>query len=133
MLSDCIPLENKQNEVSLRDYGTAGSFVAEQVSSHLKLQHCQQSMLTTLVSFSVLGGDSLTAILIARALHAHHHGVGNSRHLGGKYMGLFYAPYHSQDLGAYVDSLDENGVCSALQQGGKLTHGKVDICRCWIS
>ena len=62
--------------------------VTDVVVEFLNLQPCQQSMLTTDANFAMLGGDSLTATRVVRTMYANHHGVPNSRHLGGAYGSL---------------------------------------------
>ena len=117
-LSHCVLQDNKREETPLQSYGTAGNFLAEQISSNLNLQRCQQTMLTIGASFSMLGGDSLAATRIVRALYAHHHGLQDSRRLGGTYGtidGAFSAAnlVNARNLGEYVDFLDRNGICSS--------------------
>lgn len=117
-LSKCILQENTGEEMPLKDYGSSGSFLADQISSNLNLQPCQQSMLTTAVSFSMLGGDSLAATRIVRAIYAHHHGLQDSRHLGGTH-GTIDGAFSAVNLAAsntlreYVDFLDRSNICSS--------------------
>ena len=117
-LSQCVLQDCMREETPLVSYGTAGNFLAEQISSNLNLQRCQQTMLTTGASFSMLGGDSLAATRVVRALYAHHHGLQDSRRLGGTYGtidGAFSAAnlVNARNLGEYVDFLDRNGICSS--------------------
>ena len=61
-------------------------------------------------NFFALGGDSLAATRVVRGLHAKHHGVMDSRNLGGgtgTLDGLFAAKYllKSETLGAYIEFL----------------------------
>jgi len=117
LLSECCPLERHDNGKLLREYGSSGKIVAAEIISCLNLQPCQQSMLVTTSSFGMLGGDSLAATRIVRALYAKHHGVHNSRFLGGKY-GAIDGPFaavhliNAESLGHYVDFLDRNCICS---------------------
>jgi acyl-coenzyme A synthetase/AMP-(fatty) acid ligase len=110
-MKDCKLQENANEGTALYNYGKYGAFLADQISTCLNLQACQQSMLTTSVSFSMLGGDSLAATRIARALYAHHHNLSDSRFLGGQH-GAFEGPFSpirlvsSPSLGDYVDCLD---------------------------
>ena len=117
-LQECVTLSQEEGQQLLREFGTCGAIVAEQLISCLNLQPCQQSMLTTSANFSMMGGDSLAATRIVRALYAHHHGVNNTRFLGGKFgniEGPFSAAHLilSKSLGSYVEFLNNNGVCSA--------------------
>lgn len=116
-LENCRPIRSAGSDgaYDLRGYGRCGSILVEQIISCLNLQPCQQSMLITRASFGMLGGDSLAATRIVRALYALHHDVRDSRFLGGKY-GTMDAPFapaqllSAKDLGQYVDYLDQHGV-----------------------
>ena len=136
LLKDCISLDylldqsysDHENHDGLRpsrrlllEHGMAGSIVSETLVDCLNLQTCQQEMLTTNISFSMLGGDSLAATRVTRALYAYHHGVENTRFLGGAFgvldgcfdvIHLLRAP----TLGDFVDFLDRNGVCQPKQE-----------------
>ena len=107
--------------VPLRKYGKSGRAVAEQVIACLNLQSCQESMLTTAATFAMLGGNSLAATLVCRALYSTHHNVPDSRHLGGQF-GTLEGPFavahllRARNLGAYVDWLDQNGWSTAQIQ-----------------
>jgi hypothetical protein len=69
----------------------------------------------------MLGGDSLTATRLVRALHARYHNVHDSRFLGGTY-GILDGPfavrhfYSSKNLGEYVDWLDSQGICDSCDR-----------------
>jgi acyl-CoA synthetase (AMP-forming)/AMP-acid ligase II/ankyrin repeat protein len=113
----CQLLTNSQQEtVPLRDYGCCGEIVTATITEVLNLQPCQQQLLTKSASFAMMGGDSLSATLIARTLYAHHMQVENSRFLGGD-RGQLPEPFtvvnliQSKTLGDYVDLLDKQGVC----------------------
>ena len=70
------------NAIRLSEYGVAGWKVAEVLVECLNLQPSQEAMLTTTATFGMLGGDSLAATRVTRALYAYHHKVANSRFLG---------------------------------------------------
>ncbi|KAL3928747.1 MAG: hypothetical protein SGBAC_012514, partial [Bacillariaceae sp.] len=117
ILDSCRPLQSADDEpVLLKDYGKCGKKVAEVLTEYLNLQPSQESMVTTSATFAILGGDSLAATLVARALYAYHHKVENNRFLGGEYgklTGAFdvVSLLRSQDLGAYVEMLDSKNLC----------------------
>jgi ankyrin repeat protein len=120
-LSDCVPLDalsadGEQKAIPLREYGSAGAVVAENIIDYLNLQPCQEVMLTSAVSFSMLGGDSLAATRVMRALYAYHHNVDNSRFLGGEFGRLedsfdVVRLMRAQTLGDFIDTLDSNNLC----------------------
>jgi acyl-CoA synthetase (AMP-forming)/AMP-acid ligase II/ankyrin repeat protein len=123
-LEECVPLnrEDQASSQTLKEYGSAGAFVAENVIDCLNLQPAQEIMVTTSVSFSMLGGDSLAATRITRALYAHHHQVENSRFLGGAFGKLdgHFDVVHllgAKTLGDYVDMLDNNNI-GGRRRGG---------------
>jgi len=114
-VEECTMQESVEKGTPLQTYGHTGRFLGDEIASTLNLQQCQMPMLTTSVSFSMLGGDSLAAVRIVRALYARHHGLQDSRYLGGDYGtldGAFSAVnlVTSPSLGAYVDFLDRNGI-----------------------
>lgn len=106
----------KELDTPLREYGRTGSIVASEIIDCLNLQPVQAEMMTTTATFAMLGGDSLAATRVVRALYARHHGIHNSRYLGGAY-GMLDGPFAighllvTQNLRQYVDWLDQNGVC----------------------
>ena len=118
-VSDCATVEqlsqaNGSAFTPLRTYGRTGSKVADVIKDCLNLQANQEAVLTTKATFASLGGDSLAATRVTRALYAVHHGVDNSRHLGGKFgtIGGPFAAAHllrARNLGDYVDWLDQSG------------------------
>ncbi|VEU44272.1 unnamed protein product [Pseudo-nitzschia multistriata] len=122
-LSSCSILRIS-NELStpLEKYGLAGSMVVETLVKYLNLQPCQQQMLTKSVSFAVLGGDSLSAVVVCRTLYARCHQIQNSRFVGGEY-GQLPEPFdtvtllRAQNLGDYVDLLDETITENGLLRG----------------
>jgi len=126
-LSECVLLDSLRDtspdtvSKSLWEYGSSGATVAEQVVDCLNLQPCQRPLLTTDMSFGMLGGDSLAATRLVRALYACHNGVFNSRFLGGQY-GVLEGPFatsyllRARTMGEYVDWLDSNGVCGSTAQ-----------------
>jgi len=107
----------------LSQYGKAGKMVSDTLIDFLNLQPCQQTILTTGASFAMLGGDSLAATRVARTLFATHHGVENTRFLGGSF-GSLDGPLSATHLlkaktmGDYVDWLDKNNVCSGGSDDG---------------
>lgn len=115
-LESCISLEEvslmgQQPSEYLSDYGRCGQFVERELVNCLNLHSCQKQMITTGANFAMLGGDSLAASRIVRALYASHHGVNNSRNLGGAFgqlEGAFNASrlIQAKSLGDYVDYLD---------------------------
>ena len=131
-LTACMTMENLQGTttVPLWDYGVSGAVVAEQVMECLNLQGCQKDMLTTTANFAMLGGDSLGSTRVVRALYAFHHGVPNTRDLGGS-LGALDGPFavtlllRCKSMQEYVDWLDQNGVCgpqNGAYQGGIINH-----------
>lgn len=116
-MDSCRPLQSADEEpVLLKDYGKSGKKVAEVLTECLNLQPSQESMLTTTATFAMLGGDSLAATRVTRALYAYHYQVDNNRFLGGEYgklTGAFdvISLLGSEDLGAYVELLDGKNLC----------------------
>jgi non-ribosomal peptide synthetase component F len=98
-------------------YGRSGSLVAKEIIDCLNLNSSQQALVTTATTFAMLGGDSLAATRVVRALYARHNKVRDSRNIGGKY-GMLEGPFNvihflkTKNLGAYVDFLDTHQVCS---------------------
>jgi acyl-CoA synthetase (AMP-forming)/AMP-acid ligase II/ankyrin repeat protein len=120
-LNESVPLDSLFSTgdlpcVPLREYGKSGALVAEQIIDCLNLQPSQEALLTTAATFAMLGGDSLGATRVVRALFAYHHNTRDSRFLGGQY-GVLDGPFKvvhlftSKSLGAYIDWLDQNGLC----------------------
>ena len=121
-LCDCVPMDHVRGTTGvgrpalLREYGSSGAIVAEIIMDCLNLQPCQEIMLTSAASFSVLGGDSLAATRVMRALYAYHHNVDNTRHLGGSF-GILDDSFdvirllRGRSLGSFVDHLDRNFLC----------------------
>ena len=102
----------------LSKYGRCGAFITGELVTCLNLHVSQQEMITTSVSFAILGGDSLAATRIARALYACHHGINNSRTLGGEFgqlEGAFNASHliRAKSLGDYIDFLDSSSILDA--------------------
>lgn len=122
----CISLQDAlvatdEETIHLSSYKRCGKFVAREIAECLNLQPSQIKMITTTSSFAMLGGDSLAATRIVRALYALHHNLNNSRQLGGEYGslgGAFDALYliRSANLGEYVDFLDSSGVLDESQE-----------------
>ena len=98
---------------TLRNYGGTGVIVAQQIFDVLNLQPSQESLLTTQATFAMLGGDSLAATRVTRALYALHNKVENTRFIGGEY-GVVKGPFavvhllQASSLGAYVDWIDQH-------------------------
>lgn len=123
-IETCISLDevgatDGKPQVHLSEYGRCGTFVANELATCLNLHESQRKMITTTTNFAMLGGDSLAATRIVRALYASHHGLQNARSLGGAF-GTFDGVFHasnlirSNSLGEYVDLLDSSGVLSSL-------------------
>jgi acyl-CoA synthetase (AMP-forming)/AMP-acid ligase II/ankyrin repeat protein len=118
-LADSVPfislLEPDVTSLPLSQYGEVGKFVADSIRDCLNLQPSQEKFLTTNATFSMLGGDSLAATRIVRAIYANHYQLVDSRFLGGKY-GILDGPFavvhllKSRNLGEYVDWLNKNGI-----------------------
>lgn len=121
-----VPLASLMGEARallLKDHGRTGKVIASEIVEALNLLPAQQEMLTTAATFAMVGGDSLAATRIVRALYAQHHGIHNSRHLGGEY-GVLEGPFAvvnlltAANLGQYVDFLDQHGVCADVTTTG---------------
>ena len=84
----CLPLEK---------HGRSGATVSSELVACLNLQVCQRSSVTTGADFAALGGDSLSALRVVRGLYALHHGVHNSRNLGGVFGSLEVAVNSERD------------------------------------
>ncbi|KAL7537415.1 hypothetical protein ACHAXR_007810 [Thalassiosira sp. AJA248-18] len=111
-LTECTIMGSSDREnISLWNYGTVGRNVANQISVCLNLQPCQRQLVTVDANFFDLGGDSLAATRVVRGLYAQHHGILDSRNLGGA-TGTLDGPYaaknllQSKTLGNYVKFLD---------------------------
>jgi ankyrin repeat protein len=122
-LDDCTVLSSStKKSTPLIEYGACGAIVADTLSECLNLQKAQLQMLTTEVSFAMLGGDSLLATLVTRTLYAYHNKVDNTRLLGGQY-GQLEEPFNvvnllrAKNLGEYVDLLDQHRVCTSDGNG----------------
>jgi acyl-coenzyme A synthetase/AMP-(fatty) acid ligase len=106
-----------QNGIPLSRYGPVGAVVAEQIIDCLNLLSSQLCLMTTSATFAMLGGDSLAATRIVRALYAYHHNIWNSRNLGGAFGVLdddTFSVSHllrARNLGSYVDFLQSKNVC----------------------
>ena len=118
---------SKTGAILLKEYGKCGALVAEQIVDCLNLHVSQQSsMLTTQATFDMLGGDSLAATRVVRALYSRFYGIDNSRLLGGAHGilddGRFSAVHliRATNLGSYVDFLDS--------QTGGVFGGGADKC-----
>lgn len=109
-LSACSIMSSSANgsaRKSLWECGKVGSILANKICECLNLQPCQRQLVTLDANFFVLGGDSLAATRVVRGLHALHHGIMDSRNLGGStgmLDGPFAAKYllKSETLGAYL-------------------------------
>lgn len=53
----------------LRTYGKTGSMIVEEITKCLNLQACQTRILSTTTTFTMLGGDSLTATRVVHYMH----------------------------------------------------------------
>jgi non-ribosomal peptide synthetase component F len=112
-IESCLPLnqfccDGNKMCTGLQDYGRTGAIVAEEIRSCLNLQHCQMSILSTATTFAMVGGDSLSATRVVRAIYARHHGLLDNRFIGGEY-GKKDGPLSplnllsAENLGVYVD------------------------------
>lgn len=105
------------NSTPLKDYGHAGKLLADEITECLNLAPEHATLMVASATFAMLGGDSLSATRIVRALYAKHHEIFNSRHLGGQF-GTLEGPFNvvhflkAETLGSYVDWLDKHGICS---------------------
>jgi len=113
-------------------YGRCGHFITGELITCLNLHASQQNMITTSASFAMLGGDSLAATRIVRALYANHHGIGNTRTLGGEFgqlEGAFNASHliRAHSLGYYVDFLDSFSILDAVASQKKVLQSKFQI------
>jgi acyl-CoA synthetase (AMP-forming)/AMP-acid ligase II/ankyrin repeat protein len=137
-LTESVPLisllDADESSFPLSQHSDVGKFVAETIKDCLNLQPSQEKLLTTKATFSMLGGDSLAATRIVRAIYAKHHQVVDSRLLGGKY-GVLDGPFavghllKSRNLGEYVDWLKKCGVGEPNHDGGcsqKITPNEID-------
>jgi acyl-CoA synthetase (AMP-forming)/AMP-acid ligase II len=111
-----VPLDSPESQLHLSEYGfPVGHWLAESLQECLNLSH-RRSVLTVAATFGTLGGDSLAATRVVRALYAHHASVDNTRFLGGDYgtlPGDAFAPVHllrARSMGAYVDFLMSQGI-----------------------
>jgi acyl-coenzyme A synthetase/AMP-(fatty) acid ligase/ankyrin repeat protein len=116
LLSECASLYQDEDQGTLlRDHGHLGKFLADIICECLNLQTLQREMLTTKATLDGLGGDSLAATRVIRALYAYHHQVENTRYLGGDF-GKFEGPFdvvhilRAKSLGDYVNMLERNNV-----------------------
>jgi len=128
-LESCAALQEvvcpgQQASIHLSTYGRCGPFVCNELVTCLNFHSSQKEMVTTNANFAMLGGDSLAATRIVRSLYASHHGVHNSRTLGGSF-GLFDGAFSAShliracSLGDYIDFLDSAGVLSTtIQEDG---------------
>ncbi|GAX23456.1 hypothetical protein FisN_15Lh150 [Fistulifera solaris] len=111
-----FPMDSPESQLHLSEYGLpVGQWLAESLQECLNLSH-HRRVLTVAATFGTLGGDSLAATRVVRALYAHHASVDNTRFLGGDYgtlPGDAFAPVHllrARNLGAYVDFLMSQGI-----------------------
>ena len=139
LIEDCAPMSNLNSSgciekgTSLSNYGYSGPSVMEEIINCINLQPCQWSMVTTNASFAILGGDSLAATRVTRALYAKHHNIFNSRRLGGEF-GALDGPFNvshllsAPNLKNYVDFLDSHGIFHDKQGDNELIfdHAKMN-------
>ena len=103
-------------DVSLKEYSPLGKRVAMLVMDCLNLLPCQMTLLTTSSTFAMIGGDSLAATRVVRALYANHNNIFNGRELGGIYGILDDDTFSVRhllrlNLGEYADFLQSRNVC----------------------
>eukprot|EP00934_Nitzschia_sp_Nitz4_P000110 Nitzschia sp. Nitz4//scaffold120_size68122//38190//41441//NITZ4_006047-RA/size68122-processed-gene-0.37-mRNA-1//1//CDS//3329534287//110//frame0 len=127
-VSECQIMDTGSSSgTPLQDYGVVGAFLAKTIGDCLNLQPLQRGMLTTAITFDMIGGDSLAATRVIRALYAFHHQVDNTRYLGGDY-GKFDGPFdvlhllRAKSLGDYVDMLMEHNIGSQSLSEGVSPH-----------
>ena len=119
-LNSFVCASQKCYSVLLRDHGTSGAIVAEEIRICLNLQPCQMAILSTKTTFAMVGGDSLSATRVVRAIFAKHHNIVDNRFIGGEY-GIVDGPLsplnllRAENLGSYVDFLDTHGICSSFE------------------
>jgi len=110
---------DRGENTSLWKYGVSGAVLADKICECLNLHTCQRQLVTTKSNFFLLGGDSLAATRVTRGLYALHHGITDSRNLGGTtgtLDGPFAAKYllRSKTLGDYVEFLDSHSIFSSI-------------------
>ena len=126
-LADLTYSDSGQEDVLLSDYSPLGALIAKHIVDCLNILPSQLSLLTASATFTMLGGDSLTATRVIRAIYAHHHNISDGRALGGAYGILdndTFAVRHllcSKNLGEYVDFLQKKNVCEQFQPMGTVT------------
>lgn len=102
------------SSIPLKQYSKTGALLMTILTRQLNFIPAQEALITSSANFALVGGDSLAGARVVRALYAHHHGVHDSRFLGGIY-GTLQSPFtvrellSAQTLGSYVDWLDERG------------------------
>jgi acyl-coenzyme A synthetase/AMP-(fatty) acid ligase/ankyrin repeat protein len=118
-VDQAVPMPSVAHAPALTSYGRCGRIVAQEIIACLNLStSAEQDLLTVAATFSLLGGDSLSATRVVRAVYARHHQIHDTRHLGGP-TGTLDGPFavqyflRAENLGQYVDWLDRNGVCTA--------------------
>jgi acyl-coenzyme A synthetase/AMP-(fatty) acid ligase/ankyrin repeat protein len=118
-VDQAVSMPSVAHAPALASYGRCGRIVAQEITACLNLTtSAQQDLLTVAATFTLLGGDSLTATRVVRAVYARHHQIHDTRHLGGP-TGTLDGPFavhhflRAENLGHYVDWLDRNGVCAA--------------------
>eukprot|EP00581_Thalassiosira_minuscula_P013959 CAMPEP_0183714800 /NCGR_PEP_ID=MMETSP0737-20130205/9230_1 /TAXON_ID=385413 /ORGANISM="Thalassiosira miniscula, Strain CCMP1093" /LENGTH=1053 /DNA_ID=CAMNT_0025943803 /DNA_START=272 /DNA_END=3433 /DNA_ORIENTATION=- len=106
------PVDDDANESEiLWNRGKLSTNLANVLCECLNLQPCQRKLVTLNANFFALGGDSLAATRVVRGLYALHHGILDSRNLGGV-TGTLAGPFaaknllQSDTLGDYVKLLD---------------------------
>ena len=114
-LGDCSIMGGESHGSSLWECGKVGTIVANKICACLNLQSCQRQLVTLDANFFTLGGDSLAATRLVRGLYAEHHGILNSRNLGGS-TGVLDGPFSARylleadTLGVYVKYLESKSV-----------------------
>jgi len=130
-LGDCSIMGGESHGGSLWECGKVGSIVAKLLTECLNLQPCQRPLVTLDVNFFTLGGDSLAATRLVRSLYAEHHGILNSRNLGGS-TGVLDGPFSARHLleadtlGAYVKYLESKSAFQVNKESNGDGVSKVD-------
>jgi len=108
----------------LSAHSEVGALIAKSLAEMLNLLPSQESLITTAATYTQVGGDSLTATRVTRALYAHHLGVKDSRNLFGTY-GQGDGPFAvcnlltASSLGEYADFIASSGMSNTNVSGNR--------------
>ena len=112
-LENCSTMDDR-DELLLTNHGRCGKIVAKELCLCLNLQNNQLNAVKTTSTIATLGGDSLAVTRFVRSLYALHHGINNTRTLGGEYGRLVDDIFNlkhffrCKNLGEWVSWLDSN-------------------------